>query len=244
MVALVAIAVHGGSLMGDAWLRPGLAGITIPFALHYRPGFTGLGIIAGYLAVLLGPTFYLRRRIGTRMWRRLHRLTPLIWMLAAVHTLGSGSDASSLWLRCVVAHASRADRVPPHGPHVRRASAPGAPATGRAVAPRAASGPGRRGRVIGADTRSRCSLQGAPDDLPLRPDQRDQELQLMQVMVVKQRLRTGPGAEVRDEDRRQRQPERHRRAHGQPAAAGPGDGSAHRRFGGSAEPGDERSAVR
>ena len=88
--------------MGDAWLRPGLAGITIPFALHYRPGFTGLGIIAGYLAVLLGPTFYLRRRIGARTWRRLHRLTPLIWMLAAVHTLGSGSDASSLWLRCVV----------------------------------------------------------------------------------------------------------------------------------------------
>jgi sulfoxide reductase heme-binding subunit YedZ len=102
LVALVAIAVHGGSLMGDAWLRPGLAGITIPFALHYRPGFTGLGIIAGYLAVLLGPTFYLRRRIGTRTWRRLHRLTPLIWMLAAVHTLGSGSDASSLWLRGVV----------------------------------------------------------------------------------------------------------------------------------------------
>jgi sulfoxide reductase heme-binding subunit YedZ len=102
MVALVAIAVHGGSLMGDAWLRPGLAGITIPFALHYRPGFTGLGIIAGYLAVLLGPTFYLRRRIGARTWRRLHRLTPLIWMLAAVHTLGSGSDASSLWLRGVV----------------------------------------------------------------------------------------------------------------------------------------------
>ena len=102
MVALVAIALHGASLLGDAWLRPGLAEITIPFALHYRPAFTGAGIIAGYLAVLLGPTFYLRRRIGARTWRRLHRLTPLIWMLAAVHTLGSGSDASSLWLRGVV----------------------------------------------------------------------------------------------------------------------------------------------
>jgi sulfoxide reductase heme-binding subunit YedZ len=100
--ALVAIAVHGGSLLGDGWLRPGLAGITIPFALHYRAAFTGAGIIAGYLAVLLGPTFYLRRRIGARAWRRLHRVTPLIWILAVVHTLGSGSDASSVWLRCVV----------------------------------------------------------------------------------------------------------------------------------------------
>ena len=102
IVAVVAIAIHGASLLGDAWLRPGLAGITIPFALHYRPAVTGAGIIAGYLAVLLGPTFYLRRRLGARRWRRLHRLTPLIWVLAAVHTLGAGSDASSLWLRGVV----------------------------------------------------------------------------------------------------------------------------------------------
>jgi methionine sulfoxide reductase heme-binding subunit len=102
MTALLAIAVHGGSLLGDGWLRPGVAGITIPFLLHYRPAFTGAGIIAGYLAVLLGPTFYLRRRIGARMWRRLHRVTPVIWALAAVHTLGAGSDAESLWLRGVV----------------------------------------------------------------------------------------------------------------------------------------------
>jgi sulfoxide reductase heme-binding subunit YedZ len=102
IVAVVAIAVHGASLLGDAWLRPGLAGIAIPFVLHYRPAVTGAGIIAGYMAVLLGPTFYLRRRLGARRWRRLHRLTPLIWVLAAVHTLGAGSDASSLWLRGVV----------------------------------------------------------------------------------------------------------------------------------------------
>ena len=55
LVALVAIAVHGLALLGDHWLKPGLRGITVPFALSYRPAFTGLGIIAGYLAVLLGP---------------------------------------------------------------------------------------------------------------------------------------------------------------------------------------------
>jgi len=102
IAALVAIAVHGATLLGDAWLRPGLAGITIPFALHYRPAFTGAGIVAGYLAVLLGPTFYLRRRIGARAWRRVHRVAPLIWILAVVHTLGAGSDGSSAWLRAVV----------------------------------------------------------------------------------------------------------------------------------------------
>ena len=103
LVAIAAIALHGAALLGDRWLKPGLRGITIPFALNYRPEFTGIGIIAGYLTVLLGPSFYLRRRIGTRRWRSLHRLTVVVWMLSAAHTLGAGSDASRLWLRAIAA---------------------------------------------------------------------------------------------------------------------------------------------
>lgn len=102
LVALAAIAVHGLALLGDSWLKPGLRGITVPFALGYRPVFTGLGIIAGYLAVLLGPSFYLRRRIGARRWRKLHRATVGVWALSAVHAIGAGTDARTLWLRCIV----------------------------------------------------------------------------------------------------------------------------------------------
>lgn len=102
LVALVAIAVHGLALLGDGWLKPGLRGIAIPFALSYRPVLTGIGIIAGYLAVLLGPSFYLRRRIGARRWRKLHRATVLVWALSAAHAIGAGSDSKTLWLRCVV----------------------------------------------------------------------------------------------------------------------------------------------
>lgn len=102
LIGLAAIAVHGASLLGDQWLRPGLRGVMVPFWISYRPAFTGLGIISGYLVLLLGPSFYLRRRIGARLWRRLHRAIVLAWMLAAIHTLGSGSDGTSLWLRCIV----------------------------------------------------------------------------------------------------------------------------------------------
>jgi sulfoxide reductase heme-binding subunit YedZ len=99
LVGLVAIAVHGLALLGDPWLRPGLAGLTVPFAMSYRPAFTGLGILAGYLAALLGLSFYIRRRIGVKLWRRLHRATVLVWALGVVHTLGAGSDAATQWLR-------------------------------------------------------------------------------------------------------------------------------------------------
>lgn len=102
LTALLAIGAHGLSLLGDHWLKPGWRGIAIPFAMSYRPQFTGLGIIAGYLALLLGPSFYLRRRIGARRWRKLHRMTALVWLLSVLHTLGAGSDGSKLWLRVVV----------------------------------------------------------------------------------------------------------------------------------------------
>jgi sulfoxide reductase heme-binding subunit YedZ len=102
MIALMAVGLHGAALLADPWLQPGVAGITVPFALGYRPGFTAAGIVAGYLALLLGPTFYLRRRIGGRTWRRMHRATVVVWLLSVVHALGSGSDASSLWLRLLV----------------------------------------------------------------------------------------------------------------------------------------------
>ncbi|HSO98605.1 MAG TPA: ferric reductase-like transmembrane domain-containing protein [Solirubrobacteraceae bacterium] len=102
LVALVAIAVHGLALLGDHWLKPGLRGIAVPFAIGYRTQFIGLGIIAGYLTLLLGPSFYLRRRIGPRRWRALHRGTVLIWMLTVIHTIGAGSDAQAMWMRGLV----------------------------------------------------------------------------------------------------------------------------------------------
>src|SRR5262249_52649529 len=42
LVALMAIAAHGLALLGDSYLRPGLSGIAIPFAMSHRPLWTGL----------------------------------------------------------------------------------------------------------------------------------------------------------------------------------------------------------
>jgi sulfoxide reductase heme-binding subunit YedZ len=102
LTALVAIGLHGVLLLGDAWLKPGITGITIPFTLEYRPVWTGMGILAGYLALLLGPSFYWRRRIGARRWRLIHRATVLVFALAVLHCLGSGTDGASLWMRVMV----------------------------------------------------------------------------------------------------------------------------------------------
>ena len=102
LAALLAIGGHGLALLGDSYLRPGLGGIAIPFVMHHRPLWTGLGVIGGWLAAILGLTFYVRRWIGPRLWRRLHRWTLAVYVLAVLHTIGAGTDARSAWLLAIV----------------------------------------------------------------------------------------------------------------------------------------------
>ncbi len=99
LAGLVAIAVHGITLIGDPWLNPGVSGVLVPFTMDYRPVWTGLGTIAGILAMLLGLSFYLRRSIGARLWRKAHRATIVVYFLAIGHTLGAGTDGSAIWMR-------------------------------------------------------------------------------------------------------------------------------------------------
>jgi len=99
LAGLIAIAVHGISLLGDPWLNPGVAGITVPFALGFKPLFTGLGIFGGYLAGLLGLSYYFRKRIGAKRWRKAHRATVVVYLLGLVHAVGAGTDATAPWFR-------------------------------------------------------------------------------------------------------------------------------------------------
>lgn len=99
LAGLVAIAVHGVTLLGDPWLHPGAGGIAVPFVMAYRSFFTGLGIIGGWLGALLGLSYYVRRKIGPRLWRKAHRATVVVYVLGLIHTIGAGTDASTPWLR-------------------------------------------------------------------------------------------------------------------------------------------------
>ena len=94
LVALGAVAAHGAFLAFDPWLKAGVSGILIPGSIAYRPLWTSMGIVAGYLMLLLGLSFYVRRRIGPPLWRKLHRLMIVVYAMALGHSLGSGTDAA------------------------------------------------------------------------------------------------------------------------------------------------------
>lgn len=106
LASLLAIAAHGLLLLGDSYLHPDLSAIAVPFVMDGQPVWTGVGIIGGWLAAVLGLSFYARRWIGNARWRRLHRWTIAVFGLSLAHTIGSGSDARSTWLIALLALAT------------------------------------------------------------------------------------------------------------------------------------------
>jgi sulfoxide reductase heme-binding subunit YedZ len=97
LTTMVAIVLHAMALLGDSYLRPSLADISIPFVSSYKAFWTSTGIVAGWGIVVLGLSFYARARIGIERWRVLHRFTALAWALGVVHSLGEGTDAGQAW---------------------------------------------------------------------------------------------------------------------------------------------------
>src|SRR5262249_51268757 len=102
LTTIGALLIHAVSLLGDSWLHPTLADIAVPFAATYKTGWTTLGIIAGWATILLGPSFYVRRAIGAKRWRSLHRFTALAWLFGLAHALGEGTDAGEMWFLAMV----------------------------------------------------------------------------------------------------------------------------------------------
>jgi sulfoxide reductase heme-binding subunit YedZ len=102
LATIVAIVVHGAALLGDQYLHPSIADISIPFVSGYKSLWTSMGIIAGWGLALLGLSYYARRWIGSARWRKVHRLTAVVWLAGLVHAIGEGTDAGQIWFLAMV----------------------------------------------------------------------------------------------------------------------------------------------
>ena len=69
MATIVAIVVHAVALLGDSFMHPSVADITIPFVSSYMTAWTTIGIVGGWMMIILG----------------------------LAHSLGEGTDAGQLW---------------------------------------------------------------------------------------------------------------------------------------------------
>lgn len=86
---------HGLILLGDRFAGYSLFQILVPFtASVYRPFWVGLGQVSFYALALVALSFYVRRTLGTRTWRKIHFLSFAVYALALLHGVVSGSETS------------------------------------------------------------------------------------------------------------------------------------------------------
>jgi methionine sulfoxide reductase heme-binding subunit len=81
----------------DHTIEIGLGALLVPGLAPYRPFWTGLGVLAGELMLIVYVSFGLRRRIGMRTWRRLHWTTYGAFAGATAHGVMAGTDSGSAW---------------------------------------------------------------------------------------------------------------------------------------------------
>ena len=83
---------HALILLGDSYVDFDLLSIFLPFSASYEPLWTGLGTLSFYAYALIILSFYVRKHIGQKLWRRLHYLNFGIYAMALVHGFQIGSD--------------------------------------------------------------------------------------------------------------------------------------------------------
>ena len=105
LLTVLAIGAHVLLLAFDQYAGFGPADLLVPFATWYRPFWTGLGVLAAYMALAVYVSFYLRSRIGYRAWRALHFASFAVFAAATFHGLFAGSDGGAVWARGLYAVA-------------------------------------------------------------------------------------------------------------------------------------------
>jgi predicted ferric reductase len=92
-IAVLSLVFLHASILAANGIGDSLASSFLGFPSHVpgRPTVP-LGLVAFYLALVIGPSYYLRKRLGRRAWRRTHRIAYLVYVLAVWHTFDIGSD--------------------------------------------------------------------------------------------------------------------------------------------------------
>jgi methionine sulfoxide reductase heme-binding subunit len=98
-LALIFVVIHVAALMADPYAHFGLSKILVPFASHWRPGAVAWGIVAFYLVLAVEATSLAMRWLPRKMWRSVHLLSFVLFVLSTVHAIQSGTDISNPLVR-------------------------------------------------------------------------------------------------------------------------------------------------
>lgn len=95
------VIIHVIALSADRYVNFGLTEILVPFASGWRPGAVAWGITAMYLLAAVEATSLAMRWLPKKLWRRVHLLSFVLFVMCSVHAWQSGTDIQNHAVRWV-----------------------------------------------------------------------------------------------------------------------------------------------
>ena len=95
---LALLVIHVGGLLLDRYMPFGVLDLLIPMRAGYRTLAVAFGVIAMYAMVLILVSSWIRKRLGTKLWRAIHLLAIPAFTMALAHGVFAGTDSSRPWM--------------------------------------------------------------------------------------------------------------------------------------------------
>ena len=103
---LALLGLHVVLLLVDRFVRFDVVDLLVPMASPYRPFAVALGVVAMYVLVGITVTSWLRKRVGSVWWRRIHLLAVPTFGVTMLHGLLSGTDSGQPWMLAIYGSTS------------------------------------------------------------------------------------------------------------------------------------------
>ena len=92
------LVIHLGGLVVDRFMPFGVLDLLIPMRAGYRTLAVSFGVIAMYAMVLILVSSWIRKHLGTKVWRAIHLLAIPAFTMALAHGVFAGTDSSRPWM--------------------------------------------------------------------------------------------------------------------------------------------------
>jgi len=136
------VLAHMGALWADSFVELGPRELLVPMASAWKPEPVTWGVIGLYMLLGVELTSLVKHRMPKRLWHAVHLVSYLAWVASTVHFLRAGTDAKLFLVQglCLIGLSALVFFLLYRwiGPG-RAVSVKGAPSTGAAPRPRAAS---------------------------------------------------------------------------------------------------------
>ena len=88
------VGLHLIALVPDNYVSFGWSELFVPFASPWKTGAITWGIVAFYLLIAVEVTSLAMKRLPRKLWRYVHFSSFVLWLVATVHAITAGTDAT------------------------------------------------------------------------------------------------------------------------------------------------------